>query len=48
MTQLSIDPDQLPLAGNELDALAHMLAMSNPILLETVCGSHESLPLNDT
>jgi hypothetical protein len=26
VTQLSVDPDQLPLAGDELDALAHMLA----------------------
>jgi len=26
VTQLSIDTDQLPRAGDELDALAHMLA----------------------
>jgi hypothetical protein len=48
VTPLSVGPDQLPLAGDELDALARMLAMSNPILLETVCGSLESLPLKDT
>lgn len=44
MTQLSFDPDQLPLAGDELDVLAQMLAaQGQPLqaqaIIELGCGN---------
>jgi hypothetical protein len=44
VTQLSFDPDQLQLAGDELDVLAHMLAaQGQPLqaqaIIELGCGN---------